>query len=288
MIKLIKIIQILSLAIPMAAASIGPQSTALAASCGGKNQKACSFIKKGPECGRYLRKNSKKICRPCGSLNKRACKFYPQYLSYKSCRPNLKRKAGKCVQSKHPVLEKVKTEYKKWKPIIKLLSDSKSIVSINQIKSLMRAKNPRDFQLAIESHPRIQAIYQSLKLAGFKTFAVGLESSGSVGIGYARETGVSLDVSQRQKPRIYTANSGYGGVVANVGNEVVLSAYTASNTNIGGKAYGAMGSFQVASGVGLTIWYDKKTLYPIGFSINVGAGSVGGGGAVVSVKTKVH
>lgn len=186
------------------------------------------------------------------------------------------------------MLKKAKQQYKKWKPTIQLIAASRKIISPRQIKALIKARNPRQFQRALESHPRVQLLYEALKSTGFRTLTVGLESSGSLGVGYARETGASLDTAQRHKPRLYWANSAYGGGIANVGNEIVLSAYTARNADIGGKALGAMGSFNVGSGVGVTIWYNPSDLYPIGFSINLGIGSIGAGGAVASARTRVY
>lgn len=284
MINFIKFFHILSFTFSIFAAQTTFQSSAYAASCGGLNQRACHALKKGPRCGKYLRKKGK-YCRPCGGLNKRAC---PIVVGYPLCRKGLKNNFGKCVSSKNSVLGKAKAQYQKWEPIIKLVVASRNLITLKQIQVLAKSKNPREFQRALESNPRMKLLYASLKIAKFKTFTVGIESSGSAGVGYARETGVSLDVNQRKDARLYAANSGYAGGIANVGNEIVFSAYTASNSKIGGKAWGAMGSASVGSGLGLTIWYDRKTLQPIGFSINVGAGSVGAGGALVSVNTKVY
>lgn len=282
--SLLKILQGLSIAIMMLAAPTGFQTVAMAASCGGLNQKACAALKKGPRCQQFLRKKGK-ICRPCGGVNQRSC---PVVIGFKICRPGLKLNFGKCVQEKHAILGKSKAQYKKWEPTIKAIIAARNIITIKQVRALVKARNPRQFQRALESNPRIELLYKSLKVAGFKTFTVALESSGSAGVGYARETGATLDVRQRKTARLYTTNSFYGGVVANVGNDLVFSAYTANHDRIGGKALGALGSFTVGSGVGVTIWYEPKTLRAIGFSINVGVGSVGAGGAVVTAKTRVY
>lgn len=76
--------------------ALGFITPAQAADCGGKNQKACPAIKKGPQCGPWLHKDKKKICRPCGGKNQRACpavKKGPQCKAWlskdkrKICRP---------------------------------------------------------------------------------------------------------------------------------------------------------------------------------------------------------
>jgi hypothetical protein len=114
---------------------------------------------------------------------------------------------------------------------------------------------------------------------------LGIESSASFGAGAMRETGASMDLHEQAGPKLYVANSVLGGVIANVGNDIAISAFAARNGAINGPAWGALGSFDVGTGIGITIWYAKQTLQPIGVSVNIGIGNVGAGGAIVHVNT---
>jgi hypothetical protein len=269
---------------------VGPP-LAQAASCGGLNQRACPLLKRGPQCGQWL-VNVNKFCRPCGGLNQRAC---PIIAKGPTCKPGLSRKNNRCVKATPTVASKILNDAKRrarqLKPLINRLVALVRTISrskIGRIKALLKAKNPDDVRKVIESTPDIAATYALMKRLGFNTMTVGIESSGSLGVGYARETGASLDINKRARPRLYVTNSFFGGVIANVGNDIVVSAYQAHNGQISGPALGALGSFDVATGVGITIWYQKTTLRVMGVSVNVGIGNIGAGGAVVDAKTKVY
>lgn len=271
------------------AAFIATPKSAEARACGGLNQKACSVLRKHPGCRAWL-SNQRGRCRPCGSLRQRAC---PLLKRGSPCKSGLRVKRGRCQQhvakpNNSKILAKARIQIRKWRPVIRSMGGfARGMTRVRQVRALLKARRPIDVQRAIEMDPNIQNTYRALKRLGFNTMTIGIESSVSVGAGYARETGTSLDVHQRARGRLYVANSFYGGIVGNVGNDIVISAFTARNGNIGGPALGAMGSFDIGSGVGITIWYDKRTLRAIGISVAIGAGSVGGGGAVVSTKTRV-
>jgi hypothetical protein len=264
---------------------------AQAAPCGGLNQRACPLLKKGPQCGQWL-VNVNKFCRPCGGLNQRAC---PIIAKGPTCKPGLSRKNNMCVEAKSTAASKILNDAKRraqqLKPLINNLAALVRTIGrskMARIKALLKAKKPDDVRKVIESTGDIAATYMLMKRLGFNTMTVGIESSGSIGVGYARETGASLDINKRARPRLYVTNSFFGGVIANVGNDIAISAYKSGNGAIGGPALGALGSFDVGTGVGITIWYNKVTLQAIGVSVNVGIGNVGAGGAVVDAKTTVY
>ncbi len=265
---------------------------AQAAQCGGLNQQACPVLKRGPVCKAWLTKVGR-FCRPCGGLNQRAC---PVLKGGKTCKPGLRRRRGICVRKQASKMEQLKNrlfrdaqrEVRRLKPIIDDLVRYAKGTRRDLIRAI-KTRRPDDIRKVIERHPRIRLTYSALKRLGFNTMTVGLESSGSAGIGYARETGASLDVHRRARARLYAANTGIAGGIANVGNDIAISAFTARNHDIGGPAlWGALGSFNVATGVGLTIWYEKKTLRAVGFSVNIGVGNIGAGGAILHTKTRVY
>jgi len=61
--------------------------------CGGKDKKACPALAKGPQCRQWLRKDKKDICRACGGDGEQAC---PVLAKGKVCKSGLKKKDGKC------------------------------------------------------------------------------------------------------------------------------------------------------------------------------------------------
>lgn len=65
-----------------------------AAECGSNGQKACPAYKKGPQCGAWLAKDKRKICRPCGGLKQKSC---PVIKKGKVCKSGLVKKKGLCV-----------------------------------------------------------------------------------------------------------------------------------------------------------------------------------------------
>jgi len=117
---------------------------------------------------------------------------------------------------------------------------------------------------------------------------VGIASSGAVLYGRAIETGASLDANRQRAPRLYQSTVESLGIQVQVGNDLVMSGFISANDAIGGRAYGATGNFDVGSGTGVTLWYDVRTLALIGFSVGMGIGSVGGGGAFLDANTTVY
>jgi hypothetical protein len=213
------------------------------------------------------------------------------------CKPPYIRSHGICVTradaSKHArILADAKRQVRKLKPLIdKMAAVLRKIGksrTITNIKRSVKSGKPEQIARILTGQSETEGLFRLMRRAGFNTTTLGIESSGSFGAGYARETGGSIDINKRARTRLYTANSFLGGYVANVGNDVVISAYTARNDDIGGALLGAYGSFEVGSGVALTIWYDTHTLLVQGLSVNIGVGNVGAGGAFVYVSTKVH
>ena len=261
--------------------------------CGGRGQQACMVASKGTVCKQWLRRVNG-TCLPCGGRREVACMVGAKG---PVCKPPYIRSHGICVTradaSKHArILADAKRQVRKLKPLIdKMAAVLRKIGksrTITNIKRSVKSGKPEQIARILTGQSETEGLFRLMRRAGFNTTTLGIESSGSFGAGYARETGGSIDINKRARTRLYTANSFLGGYVANVGNDVVISAYTARNDDIGGALLGAYGSFEVGSGVALTIWYDTHTLLVQGLSVNIGVGNVGAGGAFVYVNTKVH
>lgn len=252
------------------------------AACGGLNQKACPVFKKGPQCGRWLT-NVKGTCRPCGGKNQRAC---PITKKGKACKSGLGWKLGKCVVKKATVkdrlLKDARTRAKRLKPVIrKVAAVLRRVGNKNMIKKLkaaLKSKNPVAIHRAMQDVKQ-RAMQDALYKAGFRTMTVGIQSSIAVAGGYGREMGAAQDIYGKNRADMYVGKTYFGGVILGVGNDLVISAFTDNQRNIAGSAYAAIGNFDVGSGVGVVLWYDKKTLMIKGFSVGIGVGSVGAGGA---------
>ncbi len=253
------------------------------AACGGLNQKACPIFKKGPVCRSWLTKVGKH-CRPCGGLNQRAC---PVVKKGKSCKSGLKWKLGKCVKGKKSVkgklLKNAKQHAQRLKPLIRQIASTLRRVNnkstIRRLKRALKSKNPLEIQRTIHELQQ-QALQNAIYKAGFRTMTVGIQSSAAIAGGYGRETGAAQAVKGNNRASLYVSKTYFGGVIVGVGNDLVISAFTDQPINIGGALYAAIGNFDVGSGVGLVLWYDKRTFRIKGLSVGIGVGSVGAGGAV--------
>lgn len=260
-------------------------STSAYAACGGLNQKACPIFKKGPPCRTWLTKVNK-ICRPCGGLNQRAC---PIAKKGKSCKPGLKWKLGKCVkaskkkQLKVRLLQDAKQRVRRMKPLIRqiasILRRFNSKKTLRNIKSAVKSNNTVKMHRMMQDM-KTRALQNALSKAGFRTMSVGVQSSAAIAGGYGRETGAAQDIYGNNRPTMYVSKTYFGGVIVGVGNDLVISAFTDGQTSINGSLYAAIGNFDVGSGVGLVLWYDKRSLMIKGISVGIGIGSVGAGGAV--------
>lgn len=292
---------------------------ALAAKCGGLNQKACPPLKKGPECNKWLMK-VKKICRPCGALNQRACpplkkgpvckpwlmkvkkvckpcgglnqKACPVLAQGKTCKPGLRRKAGRCVKddSKRAILAKAKKSAQKLRPLLRSLGNAVKKISngrtIKEIQQAFKDKRPDKITLIL-AKARTRATANALKKAGFRSLTLGISSAAGLAVGYARETGGVTNVDGTTPAKLYVSKTWSGGIQLGVGNDLVLSAYTANPGRIAGKSWAAIGNFDVGSGLGVVLYYDKRSLLITGVSVGVGIGSVGAGGAVGEATTTI-
>ncbi len=253
------------------------------AACGGHNQKVCSVFKKGGMCRNWLT-NVRGVCRPCGGQNQRAC---PITKKGKACKRGLKWKLGKCVKPKQSVKKKLlrdaRTQAQRFKPMIRTIANTLRRVGnkqmIRRLKAALKSKDPNRIRSVIQDM-QTRAVQTALQKAGFRTLSVGVQSSVSVAGGYGRETGLALPVNQRGRAPLYVSKTYFGGVILGVGNDLVMSAFTDNPNNVGGALYAAIGNFDVGSGVGVVLWYDKRTLLIKGVSVGIGIGSVGAGGAI--------
>lgn len=148
-----------------------------AAKCGEKNQKACKWVKKGPQCQQWLRKVDG-MCKPCGGRDQRACKALskgPQCKPWfhkvkKKCRPcgrkdekacpilargkvcktGLKKKKGKCKPDKNTALrDHAATIEDTLQPLLTNLSSLRQCLTSSSRKSRLKdAVKDRDTQKA--------------------------------------------------------------------------------------------------------------------------------------------
>jgi hypothetical protein len=261
--------------------------------CGGNNQQSCMVASKGTVCKQWLRRVDG-TCRPCGQRRQPAC---PITAGGPTCKSPLIASHGLCVTKADAskiarVLDESRQRAQKLKPLIDdvaaLLRRIGNGRTISDIQNFAKANKPDNIRAILLQDPQISATFALMRNFGFNATTLGVESSISFGGGYARETGGSIDLSGHKRTRLYAANSFFGGLIANVGNDIVISAYTAQNDRVDGQLLGAYGSFDVGSGVGVTIWYNTQTFVAQGLSVNIGIGNVGAGGAVVYVDTKVY
>lgn len=297
------------------AAVLVPVTPAEAASCGGKYQKACPWYKKGNECGTWLREVGG-ICKPCGSKNQRACKVISKG---PACKHGLLIKKGKCVPANQTVIgkigegisdaadtigdgvggalnalqiKKVKKAAQEYGP--RIAGAARDVAralprgeTARAVVSAIKRKDAMTVQSILLADPKLAPVLQKMQRMGFRTLTVGLESSGAFGLAGAHETGVSIDLSGAKRARLYTTTSVAGGYIAGGGNDLVFSFFRAKNNKIGGHAFGSIAEFDVGSGAGLNMWFLPKPFDFAGFSVGVGVGSVGGGGAVTYGYSKI-
>ncbi len=260
--------------------------------CGGLNQQACMVASKGTVCKQWLRR-VKGACRPCGGRRQQACMVGAKG---SVCKSRFIRSHGICVTRADAgkiarIMDDAKHRVRRLKPLIDNMAALLRKIGkrpISNIKLLVKKGKPEDIARILLGGPQINTTFALMRKFGFNTTTLGVELSVSLVGGYARETGGSIDINKRARARLYAANTVMAGIVANVGNDLVFSAYTAKNDRIGGPLLGALGSFDVGSGVGITLWYDTETLIVQGVSVNIGIGNIGAGGAVVYVDTKVY
>ena len=151
----------------------------------------------------------------------------------------------------------------------------------------IRNKDGRAAQALLRANGKLRNSLKGLKRLGFNSITVGVESSGSYFVGGAHETGFTMDIDFDRTPRIYTTTSLSGGYHFGGGNDLVFSFFKSGHNRIGGHAFGSIAEFDVGSGAGLNMWFTSKPFDFAGFSLGVGIGSLGGGGAVTYALTKV-
>ncbi len=303
--RMFKILQSLLIAVFIASAgAILSPSISQAAVCGGLNQPACGWSKarysgKAQRCSRgQFHDIRRRGCWSCPGgykrtifplKSKKACK------ARSACRAGLKKKRGYCVRKatkaggKKGLLNIAKRDKQKLKRLTLALARALSPLGradqIKLIAKLAKAKNPQALQRVLYRHPKINAALETLRFAGYRTMTVGIASSISIGIGGALETGISMDTAKRNRPYIYQTRGYSGGLSLQVGNNIVISAYKASNDRIGNRprkyfdkwspSHGFVSSVDgLVAGVGIALWYDYSNR-PQGFSVSYSLGSVG-------------
>lgn len=296
------------LALGLTSAAMAPPSMAQAKSCGGKGQKACAWHKPGPECRTWLRE-VRGICKPCGAKGQTACKIISKG---KACKPNLLIKRGKCVPVSSTMIGKIgdavgdtvdgafsngkkeklrNASRKKSAEIAGIASQiTRALPDGREARELARAikdKDGRAMQRILRNNSELRASFDALERMGFNTVTVGIESSGSFVAGGAHETGFSMDLDFAGTPKLYTTTSLSGGYHFGGGNDLVFSFFRSNHTRIDGHSFGSIAEFDAGTGVGVNMWFTAKPFDFAGFSLGVGIGSVGGGGAVTYAVTKI-
>jgi hypothetical protein len=265
-----------------------------AAYCGGYKQRACKVWERRPACRPGLKNHWGKCISArrvvCGGLNQRACNLWERR---PACNRGLKNHWGKCVRhagKKDRMIQMAKAKMRQLAPTIRQLSRTFGGLrrQLRLIKRLAKYRRPVDLQRLIESQRNIQTTYRVLRGIRHAAMTVGVSSGGAVVIGGGLETGASLDAYQRRPAYLYQSKALSVGAQALVGNDIAVSAWTSRNHCIGGPAVGVTVSGDLGSGVGAVIWFDKRTGRYIGFTALIGAGSVGGGAAVITANTVVY
>jgi hypothetical protein len=280
----------------LGASQFAVASLAEAASCGGLNQQACKKFPNPlqPACQQWLH-DVKGVCHPCGGQREQAC---PILAKGPPCKPPLSTTHGVCVTKEDAgkiarISSQSKQHAQKWKPLINqmvaLLRRIGNSKTKSNVSNFAKAHKPERIRDLINQDPTAPAVAALMRQLGFNSMTLGIESSVSFVGGYARETGGSFETDLHTPgAKLYATNSFFGGIIANVGNDLVISAYTAHYDQVGGQLIGAVGSFDIATGVGVTIWYNTRTFEANGVSVNIGIGNIGGGGAFAFADTKVY
>ncbi|PYG32506.1 hypothetical protein [Pelagimonas varians] len=296
------------LALGLASAAMAPPSAALAKSCGGSGQAACAWHKPGPECRTWLRE-VRGYCKPCGAKGQKACKIISKG---KACKPGLLIKKGKCVPASSTMIgqigdkvgdtvggvfgggkkEKLQAASRKHGPEIAGIARQISLAlpdgrDAKALAQAIKDKDGRAIQRILSNNSDLRTSFEALERMGFKTVTVGIETSGSFVAGGAHETGFAMDLDFDGTPKLYTTTSLSGGYHFGGGNDLVFSFFRSSHTKIDGHAFGTIAEFDAGSGVGLNMWFTSKPFDFAGFSIGIGIGSLGGGGAVTYALTKI-
>lgn len=262
-------------------------------SCGASGQRACTVVERIPSCNANLIEVSGR-CEPCGAEGQRAC---PVTVRVPSCNTGLIEDLarGRCIKPTTG-FDRLRADAEAWARRIAPLADdiyfafgpmASSAANVRLIYELSQVRNAAEMQRVVESQRRTQLIYEALRRSGFSTMTVGGSFGGSVGYGRFVEGGVSLDVTRRAPGVAYAADFESGGLQVSSGLELVVSAFQDRNACIGGRAIGIGGSFDVGQGYGLIMWFDFSNDRFLGFSVNMGLLSVGGGGFAGESRTQV-
>lgn len=273
-------------------------STAEAASCGGKNQKACPALKKGPQCSAWLAKDKRKICRPCGGFKQKAC---PVLKAGKVCKDGLKKKRGMCVvndkKASRKFLKQITGLVKKNTSHVNALGDFHSCLKKKGRKRALRkaikSKNSRaasrvintcltaDIRRKLRAKPRGLSAGRNPNY--FNTLSVGLGGGVIVGIGASGDSGVVISLNGSGL-KFYTNREFSYGLGLSVGADMnagisrqVLSAGTDR-----GRAIAASGRY--IAGLGVAVDFSQHA-FPKwnrfdGFTIS---GGLGGGAEIGTI-----
>lgn len=153
------------------------------------------------------------------------------------------------------------------------------------LASALAAGDAAEAQRILRDHGPMRPLLDRLRARGFNTVAVGIESSAAAVGGGGHETGVAMDIALTGQPRLYTTTSAALGYYFGGGNDLVFTFLRARPAAIDGHAVGSVAEFDVGSGAGMNMWFVVDPFDFAGFSLGVGIGSVGGGGALTYAYT---
>jgi len=215
-----------------------------AADCGGKGQKACPALNKGPQCNQWLRK-VKGICRPCGGKNQQSC---PVLAKGKVCKDGLKRKKGVCKPDRDTALrDQAKIIEDKLEPLLTNLSNLRQCLANSSRKAKLRAAiKGKDAGKAEElvnqclsdnmrhnlrRKPQGLAIGTAARSRGgdddvdnkfFNTLSIGVGAGVMFVVGGAADAGVVIDLTRKKHVRIYSSAETAFGAGANIGADLIV------------------------------------------------------------------
>lgn len=166
--------------------------------------------------------------------------------------------------------------------------DRPAIVDIVRALDPARPPEPARLQAALAQDRRLAATLIAMRALGLQTLAVGQSPNAALVNGTAIEWGVAIDTGERFLPVVYEATTLSRGLNVALGLDTVVSALDVSNACIAGPepAYGVGVSADLGVGGGLVLWYVGTGEF-VGFSVPLAGGSLGGGVAGFTARTRL-
>jgi len=244
----------------------------------------------------------------CGALGERPCSFVIDPIrfgdnGFKSCAGNLvELPFTRCIRPRDAVQAPGGSAFTDAAARDRLIRDIAGLFTapdrpaIVEIVEIVRAlavephtpPDPARLQAALAQDRRLAATLIAMRALGLQTLSVGHSPNVAVINGVAKEWGVAIDTGERFLPVVYEATTKSRGLNVAVGFDTVVSAFDVSNACIAGSepAYGVGVSADLGVGGGLVLWYVGTGEF-VGFSVPLAGGSVGGGVAGFTARTRL-